>query len=147
MENYNNNNLEELKKDAFDMGLRGYQNLKKQALIERLNKGKQYSDYDKDVLLQKVIKKGLTGNDGTSKKTLIRKLENPKLEDFNEKRLRKKAEDEGIRLQNVMSRNQIIKRIKNPFPHYTKESLQRLAEDKNIEFDKNLIIKLNYLEY
>ena len=49
-----------------------------------------------------------------SKKTLLRKLENPKLEDYNKKRLEEDAREEGISLKGVMTKKEIIVRLNNP---------------------------------
>ena len=73
-----------------------------------------------------------------SKNTLIQKIINPKLQDFSDKKLRKIAKDEGIKLRGLMPRKDIIQRIQNPTPYYTTEGLKRLAEANNIELRKGV---------
>ena len=56
MEDYNQMNLKQLKQIGKDMGLLRvdlYNKRNKNELIERIRKGKQQSDYDKNVLLEK----------------------------------------------------------------------------------------------
>ena len=60
--------------------------------MERLVKGKQLSDYPKNVLLEKAQNEGLNENASMSKNVILQKITNPKLTDLNEKRLRKLAE-------------------------------------------------------
>ena len=73
-----------------------------------------------------------------SKNTLIQKIKNPKLQDFSDKKLRKTAKDEGIKLRGLMPRKDIIQRIQNPTPYYTIEGLKRLAEANNIPLRKGV---------
>ena len=64
-----------------------------------------------------------------SKETILKKLTNPTLRDFNEEKLREVACQKGIVLKGKMTKKDIINRIVNPAPaHYTIESLKRLAE-------------------
>ena len=59
-----------------------------------------------------------------SKETILKKLTNPTLRDFNEEKLREVAGQRGIVLKGKMTKKDIINRIVNPTPaHYTTESL------------------------
>ena len=73
-----------------------------------------------------------------SKEDILRKISNPKLEDFNELRLRKTAEKKGIKLREQMTRNQIIQRLENPTQHYDLQHLKDLARNNNIEIQRNI---------
>ena len=132
---YNEKNLPELKRIGKRKGLLNVDQYKKQdknVLIERLVKGKQLSDYSKDVLLEKAQNEGLLANASMSKNVILQKITNPKLRDLNEKRLRKLAEKKGIPLRSQMTNKDIIRRLENPTDYYTVESLKRLARDNNI---------------
>ena len=73
-----------------------------------------------------------------SKKTLLDKIQKPKAQDLSDSRLRQTAKDEGVKLRGNMTRNEIIKRIENPIPHYTMGSLKELARARNIELRKGI---------
>ena len=73
-----------------------------------------------------------------SKETILQKLRNPKRTDLNDKRLRKIAEEKGVSLRGKMTKENIINRLKNPIPHYTIESLKRVAVNNNIEVGRNI---------
>ena len=73
-----------------------------------------------------------------SKETILQKLRNPKLTDLNDKRLRKIAEEKGVSLRGKMTKESIINRLRNPIPHYTIESLKRVAVNNNIEVVRNI---------
>ena len=106
--------------------------------MERLAKGKQLSDYPKNVLLEKAQNEGLNANASMSKNVILQKITNPKLTDLNEKRLRKLAENKGITLKDQMTNKQIIERLENPTKHYNKQELKRLARDNNINVRRNI---------
>ena len=132
---YNEKTLPELKrigkkKDLLNVDQ--YNKRDKNVLVERLVKGKQLSDYPKNVLLEKAQNEGLNANASMSKNVILQKIKNPKLTDLNEKRLRKLAEKGGIRLKSQMTNKEIITRLENPTKHYTIQALKRLARDNNI---------------
>ena len=115
-----------------------YKQPDKNILIERLVKGKQLSDYSKDVLLEKAQNEGLNANATMSKNVILQKITNPKLTDLNESRLRKLAESGGIPLRSQMTNRAIIQRLENPTKYYTVESLKRLARNNNIQIPRNI---------
>ena len=115
-----------------------YKKADRNILIERLVKGKQLSDYTKNVLLEKAQNEGLNANASMSKNVILQKITNPKLTDLNESRLRKLAESGGILLRSQMTNREIIQRLKNPTKYYTVESLKRLARNNNIQIPRNI---------
>ena len=132
---YGSKSLPELKIIGKKKGLRNvdqYKKANKNVLVERLVKGKQLKDYNKNVLLDKAQNDGLNVNATMSKNVILQKITNQKLTDLNEKRLRKLAEEKGIPLKSQMTKKAIITRLKNPTDYYTVESLKRLARDNNI---------------
>ena len=138
---YNTKSLPQLKiigKKAGLLNVDQYKKADKNVLIERLVKGKQLSDYPKNVLLEKAQNEGLNANASMSKNVILQKITNPKLTDLNEKRLRKLAEKGGIPLRSQMTNKAIITRLENPTAYYTVESLKRLARDNNINVPRNI---------
>ena len=138
---YNTKSLPELKIIGKKMGLLNvdqYNKRDKNVLVERLLKGKQLSDYQKNVLLEKAQNEGLNANASMSKNVILQKITNPKLTDLNEKRLRKLAEKKGITLKNQMTNKQIIARLENPTEHYNIQELKRLARDNNINVRRTI---------
>ena len=138
---FNSKTLPELKRIGKKRGLLNvdqYNKRDKNVLIERLVKGKQLSDYPKNVLLEKAQNEGLLTNASMSKNVILQKIANPKLTDLNEKRLRKLAEKGGIPLRSQMTNKAIITRLENPTDYYTVESLKRLARNNNIEVRRNI---------
>ena len=138
---YGNKSLPELKIIGKKKGLLNvdqYKKADKNVLVERLAKGKQLSDYPKNVLLEKAQNEGLNTNASMSKNVILQKITNPKLTDLNEKRLRKLAEKGGITLKNQMTKEQIIARLENPTKHYNIQQLKRLAYDNNIDVRRNI---------
>ena len=138
---FNSKTLPELKRIGKRKGLLNvdqYNKRDKNVLIERLVKGKQLSDYPKNVLLEKAQNEGLNANASMSKNVILQKIANPKLTDLNEKRLRKLAEKGGIPLKSQMTNKAIITRLENPTDYYTVESLKRLARNNNIEIRRNI---------
>ena len=138
---YGSKSLPELKRIGKNKGLRNvdqYKKANKNVLVERLVKGKQLSDYHKNVLLNKAQNEGLNANASMSKNVILQKITNPKLTDLNEKHLRKLAEKRGIPLKNQMTKRAIITRLENPTDYYTVESLMRLALNNNIDVKKNI---------
>ena len=138
---YGNKSLPELKIIGKKKGLLNvdqYKKANKNVLVERLVKGKQLSDYPKNVLLEKAQNEGLNANASMSKNVILQKITNPKLTDLNEKRLRKLAEKGGIPLRSQMTNKAIIQRLENPTNYYTVESLKRLARSNNIDVMRNI---------
>ena len=115
-----------------------YKQADRNILIERLVKGKQLSDYNKDVLLRKAQLDNLKVNDRMSKNVILQKITNPKLTDLKESRLRKLAEKGGIPLRSQMTNREIIQRLEDPTKYYTVESLKRLARNNNIQIPRNI---------
>ena len=138
---YNKKSLAELKIISKKQGLRNVDQYKKtdrNILIERLVKGKQIKDEDKSVLLEQAKNKNIKVNDSMSKKVILEKITNPKLTDFNNKRLRELADKKGIPLRSQMTDKAIIERLENPTKYYTVESLKRLARSNNIDVRRNI---------
>ena len=138
---FNEKTLPELKRIGKRKGLLNvdhYNKRDKNKLVERLVKGKQFSDYPKNVLLEKAQNEGLNANASMSKNVILQKITNPKLTDLNEKRLRKLAEKGGIPLKSQMTNRAIITRLENPTDYYTIESLKRLARNNNIDVRRNI---------
>ena len=106
--------------------------------MERLVKGKQLSDYPKNVLLEKAQNEGLNANASMSKNVILQKITNPKLIDLKEHRLRKLAEKKGIWLKNQITNKEIIARLENPTEHYTIQELKSLARDNNINVRRTI---------
>ena len=115
-----------------------YKKTDRNILIERLVKGKQLSDYSKNVLLEKAQNEGLNANASMSKEVILEKITNPKLTDLNESRLRKLAEKGGIPLRSQMTNRAIIERLENPTKYRTVESLKRLARNNQIQIPRNI---------
>ena len=115
-----------------------YTNANKKELVERLVKGRQLSDENKNVLLEQAKNSGLKVNASMSKETIIKKIKNPELEDLNNKRLRELADKGGVPLRSQMTDKAIIQRLKNPGDYHTVESLKRLARSNNLEVRRNI---------
>ena len=115
-----------------------YKKTDRNILIERLVKGKELNDYDKNTLLRKAQLEDLKVNDRMSKNVILQKITNPKLTDLKESRLRKLAEKGGIPLRSQMTNREIIERLENPTKYYTVESLKRLARNNNILIPRNI---------
>ena len=138
---YSGKTLQQLKNIGKRKGLLNvdqYNKRDKNVLIERLVKGKQLSDYSKDVLLEKAQNEGILANATMSKNIILQKITKPKLTDLNEKRLRKIANEKGITLRGKMTKESIITRLKNPNQYYTIETLKKVAADNNIEVARNI---------
>ena len=138
---YNKKSLAKLKIIGKKQGLRNVDQYKKtdrNILIERLVKGKQIKDEDKGVLLEQAKNKNIKVNDSMSRKVILEKITNPKLTDFNNKRLRELADKKGIPLRSQMTDGAIIERLENPTAYYTTESLKRLARSNNIDVRRNI---------
>ena len=139
---YNEKSLAELKrigkkKDLLNVDQ--YKKANKKDLVERLVKGRQLSDNNKDVLLEIAqTKKDLKVNASMSKNVILQKITNPKLTDLSEKLLRKIAKNKGVPLRSQMTNKAIIQRLENPTDYYTVESLKRLARSKNIDVRRNI---------
>ena len=140
---YGSKSLPELKTIGKKKGLLNvdqYKKANKNVLIERLVKGKQLSDYPKNVLLEKAQNEGLNANASMSKDVILQKITNPKLTDFNKERLIKLADKKGIQLQSQMTNKDIIKRLENPTKHYKIQNLKRLARNNNINVRENITL-------
>ena len=138
---YASKSLQELKRIGKKKGLRNVDQYKKtdrNILIERLVKGKQIKDEDKGVLLEQAKNSNIKVNDSMSRKVILEKITNPKLTDFNNKRLRELADKKGIPLRSQMTDKAIIERLENPTKYYTVESLKRLARSNNIDVRRNI---------
>ena len=138
MTDYNQMNLKQLRQRGREMGLLRVDRNNKKELIERLKKGKQPRDYNKNVLLEQAQNEGILVNATMSKETILKKLTKPELTDLNDKRLRKIAAEKGVSLRGKMTKENIINRLRNPIPHYTFESLKRVAANNNIEVGRNI---------
>ena len=140
---YNTKSLPELKIIGKKKGLLNvdqYKKANKNVLVERLVKGKQLSDYNKEALLNKAQNDDLKVNSTMSKNVILQKITNPKLTDFNKERLRKLADKKGIQLQSQMTNKDIIKRLESPTKHYKIQNLKRLARDNNINVRENITL-------
>ena len=138
---YGNKTIAELKKIGKKKGLLNVDRYKKtdhNELVERLVKGRQLSDENKNVLLEHAKNSGLIVNANTSKEDILKKISNPKLTDLNVKRLRELADKKGVPLRSQMTNKAIIQRLENPTDYYTVESLKRLARNNNIDVRRNI---------
>ena len=138
---YGNKNLVELKKIGKKKGLLNVDHYKKSdcnILIERLVKGRQISDENKNVLVEQAKNSGLKVNMSMSKEDILKKISSPELKDLNVKRLRELADKKGIPLRSQMTDRAIIQRLENPTAYYTVESLKRLARNNNIDVRRNI---------
>ena len=130
--------LKEIGKKRGLLNVDHYKKADKKILVERIVKGKQLSDENKNVILEHAKNSGLKVNASMSKKTILKKIENPELEDLNEKRLRELADKMGVPLRSQMTDKAIIQRVRNPTDYYTVESLKRLLRNNNIEVPRNI---------
>ena len=138
---YGNKTFADLKRIGKKRGLLNVDHYKKtdrNILIERLVKGKQLKDENKNVLLEQAKNEGLKVNVSMSKEDILKKISNPKLTDLNNKRLRELADKKGVPLRSQMTDKAIIQRLENPTAYYTTESLRRLAKNNNIEVRRNI---------
>ena len=138
---YGSKTFAELKRIGKKKGLLNvdrYKKTDKSKLVERLVKGRQLSDENKNVLLEHAKNSGLLVNANTSKENILKKISNPKLTDLNVKRLRELADKKGVPLRSQMTNKAIIQRLENPTDYYTVESLKRLARNNNIEVRRNI---------
>ena len=138
---YGNKTFAELKRIGKKKGLLNvdrYKKTDKSELIERLVKGRQLSDENKNVLLEHAKNSGLNVNTSMSKEDILIKISSPKLTDLNVKRLRELADKKGVPLRSQMTNKAIIQRLENPTDYYTVESLKRLARSNNIDVRRNI---------
>ena len=138
---YGSKSLSKLKKIGKKKGLLNvdqYKKADKNVLVERLVKGKQLSDYPKNVLLEKAQNEGLSVNESLKKNVILEKITNTKLEDLNKTRLKKLAESKGVQLRDQLKKEDIIERLKNPTKYYNKQDLKRLARDNNIKVKETI---------
>ena len=138
MTDYNRLKIKDLRQIGKEMGLLRVDKNNKKTLIERLKKGRQLSDYNKNVLLDHARKMGILANTQMSKETILKKITSPKLQDLGDERLREVAKQRGVRLRGTMTKKDIIKRIEAPSAYYTIENLKRLAEDNNIQVRRGI---------
>ena len=138
---YGNKTFAELKRIGKKKGLLNvdhYKKTDKNILVERLVKGKQLKDENKNVLLEQAKNEGLKVNVSMSKEDILKKISNPKLTDLNNKRLKELADKKGVPLRSQMTDKAIIQRLENPTAYYTIESLKRLARNNNIDVRRNI---------
>ena len=138
---YGNKTFSELKRIGKKKGLLNvdqYKKNDKNALVERLVKGRQLSDENKSVLLEHAKNSGLKVNASMSKEDILIKISSPKITDLNVKRLRELADKKGIPLRSQMTDRAIIQRLENPTDYYAVESLKRLARSNNINVRRNI---------
>ena len=138
---YGKKTFSELKRIGKKKGLLNVDHYKKtdrNALVERLVKGRQLSDESKKVLLEHAKNTGLKVNANMNKEDILLKISNPKLTDLNVKRLRELADKKGVPLRSQMSDRAIIQRLENPTDYYTIESLKSLARSNNIDIRRNI---------
>ena len=132
---YGNKKFAELKRIGKKRGLLNVDRYKKtdrNILIERLVKGKQLKDENKNLLLKQAIHAGLKVNVSMNKETIKEKLTNPKLTDYTKDKLVEISGKRGIPLPSQISSKQIIKRLENPDKYYTVISLKKLLQDNNV---------------
>ena len=138
---YGNKTFAELKRIGKKKGLLNvdhYKKTDKNILVERIVKGKQLTDENKNVLLEQAKNEGLKVNASMSKEDILKKISSPKLTDLNNKRLRELADKKGVPLRSQMTDKAIIQRLEDPTRYYTTESLKRLARNNNIEVRRNI---------
>ena len=109
-----------------------YKKTDKNALVERIVKGKQLTDESKNVLLEQARNAGLKVNAGMSKETIIKTLTSPKLTDYTKDKLIEAANKKGVPLPSQITGNRIIERLKNPDAFYTVVSLKQLLKNNNV---------------
>ena len=71
MADYNRMKIKDLRQIGKKMGLLRVEKNNKKTLIERLKKGKQLSDYSKNVLLEHAQNTGILANAQMSKETIL----------------------------------------------------------------------------
>ena len=133
---YAKKTLEKLKEIGNKKGLLNVNRYKKadrNILIERLVKGGQLSDQNKDVLLEQAKNTGLKVNARMNKETIIKTLTSPKLTDYTKDKLIEIANKKGVPLPSQITGKRIIKRLENPEAFYTVLSLKRLLKNNNID--------------
>ena len=138
---YASKSLKELKRIGKKKGLRNvdqYKTTDRNILIERLVKGKQIKDEDKNVLLEQARNSNIKVNDSMSKEVILQKITNPKLTDLKNVRLRELADEKGIPLRSQMTDKAIIQRLENPMKYYIIQSLKRVARNNNVSIHNNI---------
>ena len=133
---YAKKTLEKLKEIGDKKGLLNVNRYKKadrNILIERIIKGKQLNDENKDVLLEQAKNAGLKVNANMSKKNIIKTLTSPKLTDYTKDKLIEAANKKGVPLPSQITGKRIIERLENPDAFYTVVSLRRLLKNNNID--------------
>ena len=138
---YGKKSLAELKRIGKKKGLRNvdqYKTTDRNILIERLVKGKQIKDEDKNVLLEQARNSNIKVNNSMSKEVILQKITNPKLTDLKNVRLRELADEKGIPLRSQMTDKAIIQRLENPTKYYTIQLLKRVARNNNVPIHNNI---------
>ena len=126
--------LKEIGKDKKGLlNVNRYKKADRNILIERIIKGKQLNDENKDVLLEQAKNAGLKVNTSMSKETIKKILTSPKLTDYTKDKLIEAANKKGVPLPSQITGKQIINRLENPDAFYTVLSLKRLLKNNNID--------------
>ena len=139
---YANKKLAELKRIGKKRGLQNvdhYKNTDRKILIERLVKGRELKDESKESLIKFARDvKNLKVNASMDKETILKKLNNPELKDYNKDKLREIAKEKGIKLKTQITEENIIKRLENPTKYYNINFLKDLAKKHDIKHERNI---------
>ena len=134
---YDKKTLKKLKEIGKDkkglLNVNRYKKADRNILIERLVKGGQLNDENKNVLLEQAKNAGLKVNTNMSKKKIIKILTSPKLTDYTKDKLIEIANKTGVPLPSQITGKRIIERLENPDAFYTVVSLKRLLKNNNID--------------
>ena len=147
---YGNKTLNKLKDIAKNkhglLNVDHYTKANKDLLIERMIKGKQLTDENKNVLVEQGKNAGLKVNVSMSKNKIIKIITNPKLTDYTKDKLEEMAKKGGVPLPSQITGKKIIKRLENPAAFYTVNSLKQLLKNNNVDTrgikDKPTLINL-----
>ena len=140
----NKKSLPELKNIGKKMGLLNvdqYKKADKNKLVERILKGKQYEDENKDKLYNDAFGYNLVVNKLNSKEEIIKKLRSFKRDELTyltKTFLIGKAKDNAVGLKKQITREEIINRLNNPSKYQTIELLNDLAKNKEIPIPENI---------
>ena len=133
---YGNKTFKDLKRIGKKKGLPNvdrYKKTDKNELVERLVKGTQLTDLNKNALLEHGKNRGLKLNVSMSKENIIKTLTNPKLTDYTKDKLEEIAKKGGVPLPSQITSNQIINRLRNPAKFYNVISLKELLKNNNVD--------------
>ena len=147
---YGNKTLNKLKDIAKNkhglLNVDHYTKANKDLLVERMIKGKQLTDENKNVLVEQGKNAGLKLNTSMSKNKMIKIITNPKLTDYTKDKLEEMAKKGGVPLPSQITGKKIIKRLENPKAFYTVNSLKELLKNNNVDTrgikDKPTLINL-----